>query len=146
MPYIIKSWYMHKQINQYDYLSKIYYCTQWHINWTKLLLWLCVLFYPSFVYTCVCVFLHLQSPLRECRSIQSGASGLAYYCASLECISVVIGLLAVWWHNEPKTKKKKKIQRRDTNEPFPSALSAPIIFLPANTPLASPPKKKRVLT
>jgi len=103
MSYIIK--YMHKQINKYDYLSKFYYCTQWHINCTKLLLWLCVLFYSSFVYTCVCVFLHIQSPLRECRPVRSGASGLPCYCAPLVCISVVIGLLAVWQHNKPKTKK-----------------------------------------
>ena len=44
-------------------------------------------------------------PLRECRSILSGASGLPYYCTPLVCISVVIGLLAVWQHNKPKTKK-----------------------------------------
>jgi len=62
------------------------------------------LFYSSFVYTCVCVFLHIQSPLRECRSIRSGASGLPYYCTPLVCISVVIGLLIVWRLNKPKTK------------------------------------------
>jgi len=101
--------YVHKQINQYDFLSKIYFCTQWHINSAKLLLWLCVLFYSSFVYTCVCVFLHIQSPLRECRSTWSGASGLPYYCAPLLCISVVIELLAVWRHNKPKTKNQKPI-------------------------------------
>ena len=100
---------MHNQIcaqtNKFiRFLSKIYYCTQWHINSPKLLLWLCVLFYSSFVYTCVCVFLHIQSPLRECRSIRSGASGLPYYWAPLVCISVVIGLLAVWQYNKPKTK------------------------------------------
>jgi len=58
------------------------------------------------VYTCVCVFLHIQSPLRECRSIRSGASGLPYYCAPLVCVSEVIEVLAVWRHNKPKTKKK----------------------------------------
>ena len=46
----------------------------------------------------------VQGPLQECRSIQSGASGLPY-CAPLVCISVVIELLAVWWHNKPKTKE-----------------------------------------
>jgi len=59
------------------------------------------------VYTCGCVFLHIQSPLRECRSIRSGASGLPYYCAPLVCISVVIELLAVWRHNKPKPTKPK---------------------------------------
>ena len=43
--------------------------------------------------------------VRECRSIQSGASGLPYYCAPLVCVSDVMELLAVWGHNKPKTKK-----------------------------------------
>jgi len=47
---------------------------------------------------------YVQGPLRECRSIRSGASGLPYYCTPLVRISVVIGLLAVWRHNKPKTK------------------------------------------
>jgi len=34
----------------------------------------------------------------------SGASGLHYYCAPLVCVPAVIGLLAVWQHNKPKTK------------------------------------------
>ena len=59
----------------------------------------------SFVYTCVCVFLHIQSPLRECSSIRSGASGLPCYCSPLVCVSAVMELLAVWRHNKPKTKK-----------------------------------------
>ena len=65
---------------------------------------LCVLFYSSFVYTYVCVFLHIQSPLRECRSIWSGTSGLPYYCAPLVCVSEVIELIAVWRHKKLKTK------------------------------------------
>ena len=68
-------------------------------------LWVTSTHHP-FVYTCVCVFLHVQSPLRECRLIRSGASGLPYYCAPLVCISVVIELLAVWRHNKPKTKNQ----------------------------------------
>ena len=90
---------------RYHSLSKIKFCTQWYIDSPKLLLCLCVLFYSSFVYTCVCVFLHIQSPLRECRSIRSGASGLPYYCAPLVCVSEVIQLLTVWRDNKPKTKK-----------------------------------------
>ena len=46
----------------------------------------------------------VRGPLWECCSIRSGASGLPYYCAPLVCISAVIGLLAVWRHNKPKTK------------------------------------------
>ena len=93
---------MHKRINQYAYLSRINSCTQGHIYPPKLLLCLSVSFYSSFVYTCVCVFLHIQSPLREYRPIRSGASGLPYYCASLVCVSAVMELLAVW-----RLKKKR---------------------------------------
>ena len=46
----------------------------------------------------------VRGPLRECRPIRSGASGLPYYCAPLVCISVVMELLAVWRHYKPKTK------------------------------------------
>ena len=57
----------------------------------------------------------VRGPLRECRSIQLGASGLPYYCTPLVCISVVIGLLAVWRHNKPKTKNQKRHSKaRDT--------------------------------
>jgi len=47
----------------------------------------------------------VRGPLRECRSIRSGASGLPYYCTPLVYISDVIGLLSVWRHNKPKTQK-----------------------------------------
>jgi len=82
----------------------------------NLLSWMCVLFYSSFV--CVSAYANVyfqttdnqhscvRGPLRECRSIRSGASGLSYYCTPLVCISVLIGLLAVWRHNKPKTKIK----------------------------------------
>ena len=50
----------------------------------------------------------VQGPLRECCSIQSGASRLPYYCAPLVCVSDVMELLAVWWHTKPKTKKKSR--------------------------------------
>ena len=46
----------------------------------------------------------VRGPLRKCRSIRSGASGLPYYCAPLVCVSAVIDSLAVWRHNKPKTK------------------------------------------
>jgi len=44
--------------------------------------------------------------MRECRSIWSGASGLPYYFAPLECVSAVIDSLALWRHNKPKTKNQ----------------------------------------
>ena len=47
----------------------------------------------------------VRGPLRECRSIRSGASGLPYCCAPLVCVSDVMELLAVWRCNKPKTKK-----------------------------------------
>jgi hypothetical protein len=77
---------------------------------------MCVLFYSSFV--CISAFANVsfqttlnqhscvRGPLRECGSIQSGASGLPYYCAPLACVSEVIEFLAVWWHNKPKTKNR----------------------------------------
>ena len=87
---------------------------------------MCVLFYLSFV--CISAYanvyfkttiikqnikiiLLVRGPLRKCRSIRSGASGLPYYCAPLVCISVVFELLAVWRHNKPKTKKPVKFQK-----------------------------------
>jgi len=33
-----------------------------------------------------------------------GRFRLPYYCAPLVCVSDVIKLLVVWWHNKPKTK------------------------------------------
>jgi len=48
-------------------------------------------------------FSYVREPLRECRSIWSGASGLPYYCAPLVCVSEVIKLLAVWRYYKPKT-------------------------------------------
>jgi len=36
---------------------------------------------------------------------RSGASELPDYCTPIVCISDIIGLLTVWRHNKPKTKK-----------------------------------------
>jgi len=73
------------------------------------------------LYVCVCECLlrnnmrtytsnqysYVWSPLREYLLIQSGASGLPCYCAPLVCVSKVIELLTVWWHNKPKTQNQK---------------------------------------
>jgi len=48
-----------------------------------------------------------KGPLRECRSIRSGASGLPYYCAPLVCVSDIMESLAVWRHNKPKNQNPK---------------------------------------
>jgi len=53
----------------------------------------------------------VRGPLRECRSIRSGASGLPYYCAPPVCVSDVIELLAVWCHNNTKNQKIKELVR-----------------------------------
>jgi len=67
--------------------------------------------YSSFV--CITAYANVyfqttfnRGPLRECRSIRSGASGLPYYCAPLVCVSEVIQSLAVWWYYKPKTKNQ----------------------------------------
>jgi len=54
----------------------------------------------------------VRGPLRECRSIRSGTSGLPYYCTPLVCISAVIGLLTVWRHNKPKTIQNPKTKNQ----------------------------------
>ena len=59
------------------------------------------------LYICVCVYLQIHCPLRECRSIRPGASGLPYYYALLVCVPAVLGLLAVWRHNKPKTNNQQ---------------------------------------
>jgi len=51
----------------------------------------------------------VQGPLRECRSIRSGFYGLPSYFAPLVCVPDVIGVLAVWRHNKPKTKNQIKL-------------------------------------
>ena len=78
----------------------------------------CFVLFLVCLYVCVCECLlhnnlrmytsnqysNIRGPLRECRSIRSGASGLPYYCAPLVCVSAVIESLAVWRHNKPKTR------------------------------------------
>jgi len=64
----------------------------------------------------------VRGPLRECRSIRSGASGLPYYCTVLVCISAVIGLLAVCRHNKPKTKNQKTSSVASSVVPPPSRI------------------------
>jgi len=46
----------------------------------------------------------VQGPLRECRLIRWGASGLPYYCIPPATVLDVLGVLSVWQHT---TKKKK---------------------------------------
>jgi len=73
----------------------------------------CSVLFRSYLYICVCVYLKIQDPLRECRSIQSGVCGLTYYCAPLACGPDIIGVLAVWQHYKPKTKTIIEARLRD---------------------------------
>ena len=107
-----------------DQANQTLHSLQFKIN---LFLFMFVLFYWSFV--CISAYANVyfkttiirqnikmipfnttswvRGPLRECRSIRSGASRLPYYCTPLVCISVVIELRSVWQHNKPKTKNQK---------------------------------------
>jgi len=55
---------------------------------------------------CVCVKLQVPGPLWAGSAFRPGASGLPYYCAPLVCVPAVLGELAVWQHNKPKTKNQ----------------------------------------
>jgi len=127
-PYILYQWRIHVKnwkINRdltnikINYNSKLYPShKQWNVRIPKLI------YYYAFVWCSIPhLFVNLQMRmstslqhscvrglLQECHLIQSGASGLPYYCTPLVCISVVIELLAVWWHNKPKTKKNQRMR------------------------------------
>ena len=65
-------------------------------------LWMCVLFYFSFVCLHVCAYaikvkVHCGSAF---------ASRLPCYCTPSVCVPDAIGALAVWWQNNNQTKKK----------------------------------------
>jgi len=96
-----------------------------------ILFYICVLFYSSFVvYLRISTFKQhscVRGPLRECRSIRSGASRLPYYCAPLVCVSIVIHLLAVWQHDKPKTKNQNETVRKiKDNNPMAKTFLAPL--------------------
>jgi len=74
------------------------------------------------LYNCVCEYplqnnsqphWSVRGPLRECRSIRSGASGLPCYYAPLVCASAVLESLAVWWHTKPKNKNSYHERSKD---------------------------------
>jgi len=68
-------------------------------------LWMCVLFYFSFVCLHVCAYA-CKSEV-HCRSVLGpGASGLPYYCTPLVCVPDVIEGLAVWRQNNNKKNTK----------------------------------------
>jgi len=68
--------------------------------------WICVLFYSSFV--CPCVYAYDFKFKVHCGSaLEPGASKLPYYCAPRVCVPAVLGGLAVCRHNKPKTKNQE---------------------------------------
>jgi len=90
--------------------------------------------------------------LRECRSIRSGTSGLPYYCAAapLVCVPAVIGLQAVWRHNQSKPNPNKKTSLLSTCLPFTLPRSSPSLrpgfppsapFLPSSSLSFPPPPR-----
>jgi hypothetical protein len=68
------------------------------MNWTERL------FIPLFLCICVCVYLQTQGSLRECRWISAGRFRAILLLRTTCMVPDVIGLLAVWRHNKPKTK------------------------------------------
>jgi len=87
-------------------------------------------FIPLCLYICACVWLRIQGPERECRSIRPAASGLSCYCAPLVCVSDVIGGLAVWRHNKPKRQKKPPMSGiKATPQPRPCQSSVALLWV-----------------
>ena len=82
----------------------------------------CFVPFLACLYNCVCEYplqnnsqqhWSVRGPLRECRSIRSGASGLRYYYAPLVCVSAVLESLTVWRHTKPKTKNSCHERSKD---------------------------------
>ena len=92
---------MHKQINKYDYLSKINYCSTCVLFKHVLCFFMCILFYVFFIWLHVYAFA-IHSMVHYGSAFQPGASGLPYYCASTWARSfpAVLGALAVWIQNQ----------------------------------------------
>jgi len=67
-------------------------------------LWMCVLFYLSFVCLLVCVYAS-EFEVHWGSAFEPGTSRLPYYCTPPVCVPAVLGALAVWWRNNKKTKQ-----------------------------------------
>jgi len=90
----------------------------------RLLFCICVLLYFSFV--CISAFayffaskVHCGSAVRSCQALPGPD-----YSTPLVCVPAVIGLLAVWRHNKPKTNKHLRTSsnpRSIAGVPFGSA-------------------------
>jgi len=118
-----------------DFKNKFWYYNKFIPSQNKsVIVHVCFVLFIVCLYICVCKCLlqnnnhrtkhknnatsrqhsYVHGPLRECRSIRSGASGLPYYCAPLVCVSDVIDSLGVWWNNKPKTKNITRIYPTNT--------------------------------
>ena len=75
-------------------------------------LWMCVLFYFSFVCLHVCAYA-FKFKVHCGSAFEPGVSGLPYYCTPPVCVSAVIGALAVW---RPNNKKKKRVLHPNIQE------------------------------
>jgi len=49
---------------------------------------------------------YVRGPLRQCRSIRPGGSGLPYYCTPPVCVPDALGALAVWRLSKKKNRDK----------------------------------------
>ena len=73
-----------------------------HTMWHVACFGICVLFYFSFV--CFEVYAYVfKFKVHSGSALGLGTSGLPCYCAPLVCVPAVLGRLAVWRHNKPKT-------------------------------------------
>ena len=86
---------MNNQINKYDYLLKINYCSTrvFLMNFPCLLM--CTLLYFSFIRLHVCAYA-IHSMIHCGSAFEPGASGLPHYCTPPVCVPDVLGALAVW--------------------------------------------------
>ena len=83
--------YIHKHMNRNSYINNYNLC-------------LCVLFYSSFVYTCVCVFLHIQVRCGSAVRFGQALPGFLITAPPFVCVPDVLGALARGF----QTKKKNQ--------------------------------------
>jgi len=102
--------YIKKLLNKYIRLHTKLNCFFWWVLFISVAcLWMCVLFYSSFL--CIHVCAYASKFMVHCLSaLWPGASGLPYYCTPPVTVPDVIGALAVWRH---KNRKREQIRHQD---------------------------------
>jgi len=99
---------MNNQINKYDYLLNINYCSTcvFFIYFPCFLM--CILLYFSFIRLHVCAFV-IRSKVHCGSAFEPGASGLPYYCTSI-CVRSCCTCRASCVDLKPKNKIKKEFK------------------------------------